>query len=416
MPSVIGQDATASGFDPGLANPPLTFGVWGDSGDAIGVIGSSAEGTGVSGRSDGHGIGVEGKSTQGIGVTGESESTAPGVFGTSGQGVGVFGQSEHGDGVVGQSDGRGAGVFATSERGFGLHAIAMNGIGVMGISRGRAAGVRGESNEDDGVYGQSVDASGVKGTSENGTGVEAISLLGIGVSGHSGAGTGVEGISDGGIGVVGESTGNGLGVSGISSQGIGVSGTSFSSTAAAVFGDNSVGGLAGLFRGDVRVTGNIQKQGGGFEIDHPLDPANRYLCHSFVESPEMMNVYNGNIFTDGSGNATVELPDYFEVLNRDFCYQLTVIGQFAQAIVAEEVSNNRFIIQTDKPNVKVSWQVTGIRQDAWANAHRTEAEVQKPVREQGKYLAPQEHGQPARAGILFEIASQGNLDETSQST
>ena len=183
-----------------------------------------------------------------------------------------------------------------------------------------------------------------------------------------------------------------------------------------MFGDNRAGGLAGLFRGEVRVTGSIHKQGGGFEIDHPLDPANRYLCHSFVESPDMMNVYNGTIITDSSGNATVDLPDYFEALNRDFCYQLTVIGQFVQAIVAEEVTNNRFSIQTNKPHVKVSWQVTGIRQDVWANAHRLRADIQKPVTERDKYLAPQEHGQPATAGILFEIARQGNFDETSQST
>ena len=49
----------------------------------------------------------------------------------------------------------------------------------------------------------------------------------------------------------------------------------------------------------------------------------------------MMNIYNGNITTDANGEATVALPAYFAVLNKDFRYQLTVIGQFAQAIVAE---------------------------------------------------------------------------------
>ena len=48
-----------------------------------------------------------------------------------------------------------------------------------------------------------------------------------------------------------------------------------------------------------------------------------------------MNVYNGNVTTDANGDATVILPDYFEALNRDFLYQLTVIGQFAQAIVKD---------------------------------------------------------------------------------
>ena len=61
-----------------------------------------------------------------------------------------------------------------------------------------------------------------------------------------------------------------------------------------------------------------------------LDPANKYLYHSFVESPDMMNVYNGNVVTDKRGMATVVLPEYFEALNSDFRYQLTVIGRFAR--------------------------------------------------------------------------------------
>src|SRR5687768_10886186 len=50
-----------------------------------------------------------------------------------------------------------------------------------------------------------------------------------------------------------------------------------------------------------------------------------------------LNVYSGTVTTDESGMATVSLPQYFHDLNEDVRYQLTVIGQFAQAIVAEEV-------------------------------------------------------------------------------
>ena len=135
--------------------------------------------------------------------------------------------------------------------------------------------------------------------------------------------------------------------------------------------------------GNLNVTGTLTKGGGSFKIDDPLDAANKTLSHSFVESPDMMNIYNGNVTTDKHGLATVTLPAYFEALNRDFRYQLTVIGQFAQAIVGKEISQNRFIIRTDKPGVKVSWQVTGIRQDAWANAHRIPVEEQKPQKERG---------------------------------
>jgi hypothetical protein len=160
--------------------------------------------------------------------------------------------------------------------------------------------------------------------------------------------------------------------------------------------------MAGVFAGNVQITGNVSKGGGSFKIDHPLDPANKYLYHSFVESPDMMNVYNGNVTTDDKGEATVQLPDYFEALNRDFRYQLTTIGQHADAWVAGKISDNRFTIATDKPNVEVSWQVTGIRQDPYANAHRIPVEQDKPAGDQGKYLHPTEWGQPESLGVDYE--------------
>ncbi|MBN1139554.1 MAG: hypothetical protein JXM73_23460 [Anaerolineae bacterium] len=103
----------------------------------------------------------------------------------------------------------------------------------------------------------------------------------------------------------------------------------------------------------------------------------------------MMNVYNGNVTTDAEGFATVTLPDYFEALNRDYRYQLTVIGTFAQAIIAQEIEANRFVIQTDQPGVKVSWQVTGVRQDPYAEANRIVVEEDKPPKERGTYLHPE---------------------------
>jgi hypothetical protein len=141
--------------------------------------------------------------------------------------------------------------------------------------------------------------------------------------------------------------------------------------------------------GNLQVVGTFSKGGGTFKIDDPLDPANKYLYHSFVESPDMMNVYNGSITTDKRGMAVVTLPDYFSALNRDFRYQLTAIGTFAQATVAKKIENNRFAIRTSKPGVEVSWQVTGIRHDTYANAHRIQVEEQKPPREQGHYLHPE---------------------------
>ncbi len=156
--------------------------------------------------------------------------------------------------------------------------------------------------------------------------------------------------------------------------------------------DISDSGYAGYFDGNVWITGNLYKGSGSFTIDHPLDPENKYLLHSFVESPDMMNVYNGNITTDANGDAVVTLPDYFEALNKDFRYQLTVIGQFAQAIVAEKISGGQFSIKTDKPNVEVSWQVTGVRQDPYANANRIPVEMTKRADQRGRYMHPESYG------------------------
>lgn len=142
--------------------------------------------------------------------------------------------------------------------------------------------------------------------------------------------------------------------------------------------------------GDLNVTGNIAKGGGTFKIDHPLDPQNKYLVHSFVESPEMMNIYSGNAKTDANGYVTVIMPSYFEAANKDFRYQLTTIGTFAQAIIKEKVSGNKFVIQTSTPNVEVSWQVTAVRADKFANENRIVPEKEKEFK--GTYLHPELYG------------------------
>jgi hypothetical protein len=164
-------------------------------------------------------------------------------------------------------------------------------------------------------------------------------------------------------------------------------------------------GLAGDFVGSVAVSGNlavtgtVSKGGGSFKIDHPLDPENKYLLHSFVESPDMMNVYNGNAILDDQGTATVTMPEWFETLNRDFRYQLTPIGAPANLYVAQEMAGNQFRIAGGSPGTKVSWQVTGIRQDPWANQNRIPVELAKAPSEKGKYLHPKAYNMPESKGI-----------------
>jgi len=166
--------------------------------------------------------------------------------------------------------------------------------------------------------------------------------------------------------------------------------TSTHSSANAILAESGGGAsYAGYFVGNVHVAGVLSKSSGSFKIDHPLDPENKYLSHSFVESPDMMNIYNGNTVTDKEGNAIVKLPEYFEALNMEFRYQLTVIGEFAQAIISKKIEANTFKIKTDKPNIEVSWQVTGVRNDAFARKNRIPVEEDKEVENVGTYLNPE---------------------------
>ncbi|HEV8659335.1 MAG TPA: hypothetical protein VGS96_11995 [Thermoanaerobaculia bacterium] len=144
--------------------------------------------------------------------------------------------------------------------------------------------------------------------------------------------------------------------------------------------------------GAVTVFGTLTKGGGSFKIDHPIDPENKYLSHSFVESPDMKNIYDGVARLDDNGDVTVELPEWFEALNEDFRYQLTAVGKPSPSLyVAEEIHDHQFKISGGSAGAKVSWQVTGIRHDAFANAHRVIVEESKSASERGTLLYPREH-------------------------
>jgi hypothetical protein len=365
MPPLVGEDDGIAGY--GVAGRSINInsghGVLGESSDKYGVFGSSAYSYGVYGAS-GATAGVYGISARDIGVHGHS-GNGYGVQGTSVNNLGVYGQSS-----------RGAGVYGISESGAGMYGFSDNNYGVHGHSE-NYAGVYGNSYNDPGVLGFSSD--------------------GAGVYGQSSRGAGVYGISDTDVGVYGYSSNN----------------------------------LAALLEGNVTITGNLaiagtlQKGGGSFKIDHPLDPANKYLSHSFVESPDMKNVYDGVVVLDDKGEAEIELPDWFGALNKDFRYQLTAIGAPAPNLhIAEEISsdgvttttttnyysnssnnnennniNSRFKVAGGTSGMKVSWQVTGIRKDPYANAHRIRVEEDKPAKERGYYTYPELYGQPEEKGI-----------------
>lgn len=190
--------------------------------------------------------------------------------------------------------------------------------------------------------------------------------------------------SNGGQAIMGRSDPvGGIGVLGYSENGDGIYGYANAAVA---------GAYAGYFQGNVNATGSYS-----IRQDNPLNPANQTLSSVGVSSNQMLNVFSGNATTDANGEAVVRLPDYFDATNRDPRYQLTVIGQFAQAIIASKEKNNSFVIKTDKPNVEVSWQVTAIRNDPVARAYPFQAVQDKPADQRGTYINPELFGQPSSA-------------------
>jgi hypothetical protein len=334
------------------------------TGDSAGVLGTNAvtgsAGAGVKGTHAGGGSGVTGTSAgNGYGTNGAGGYC--GAYGSGGSYGGIFyGNNTGAYGVYGSGSSTGlygsGGTYGV--QGYGPTAVYGSGsTGVSGV--GSTAGVQGNgSGSAPGVRGDSASYRGVAGYGPN-----------SGLFGSSAyVGTWSTSSGSGGYGVYAEATAT-------TSQNYGVFGKSSSSA-----------GFAGYFQGNVAVAGTLSKSGGSFKIDHPLDPDGKYLSHSFVESPDMMNVYNGNVVLDGNGEATVDLPDYFEALNQDFRYQLTPIGGPAQLYVKREVEGNRFEIAGGTAGLKVSWQVTGVRHDAWAEANRIVVEEPKSKSERGKRL------------------------------
>jgi hypothetical protein len=321
-------------------------------------------------------------------VYGEQRGNGPGLYGIAkGHGDGVFGGSAAGNGVSGTS-GTGTGVSGNG----GHVGVAGNGgsVGVYGGSQNIGVGGHGTAT---GVFGTvyapnytgqvyltnlppSPQLSGFAGVIGLGQGDHQFGTIGL-ATGSNGAG--VLGIIAGhaGAGVTGQdltavASGNpsgGTGVVGSTIWGVGVNGVCLNTDKSKAW--------AGRFDGNVQINGTVFKSAGGFLIDHPLEPEKKYLCHSFVESPEMLNVYSGTVTLNSAGEALVALPKWFEAINSDFRYQLTCLGAFAPVYIGQEVKGGTFKIAGGKPGMKVCWQVTGVRSDAYAQQNRVPVEMEK---------------------------------------
>ncbi len=384
--------------------------------------------TGRSSNTSGTNAGVYGRTDSGssnaAGVFGEVTDTTPGGFsagvrgvnnGTGFSGVGLYGShAGFGYGVYGTVPG-GVGVFGSTSNGFGLWGQSTSNIGAYARTTSGNAALQAEHADEDTEAFLATDEYGVEaynnitdgaGTAIFGSGGRT-GIYGESINGGFGPSltrTGVQGFAGG------FSTGantfygvNGFAqnpASGGSRTAYGVYGGAqvgnSANTAYGVYGETfGTGGtkFAGYFQGNVHVAGTLSKSSGSFKIDHPLDPENQYLSHSFVESPDMMNIYNGVITLDADGHAIVELPDYFEALNRAFRYQLTAMGApMPNLYIASEISANQFAIAGGAPNARVSWEITGVRQDPSALAHPIIVEESKPEHHKGKFLDPEAYG------------------------
>jgi hypothetical protein len=348
--------------------------------------------TGIFGWSSSTGMGAT------RGVYGKADGpNSYGVFGRqngpAGTGAAVYADGINNDGLVGISTDAdhygvkgyapGTGVYgeATAVTGTTAGVLGVAGgdagsSGVLGVGSGAADGVRGISDHNIAVYGTSTDGIALKGMTPAGTGVQ----------GEVGNGTGVAGSCVDGAGVLASALGGGDGVNCSAVDGYGIYALSATS-------------YSGFFDGNVHVNGTLSKSLGTFKIDHPLDPAKKYLSHSFVESPDLKNVYDGVAILNEKGEATIGLPGYFEALNRDLRYQLTALGSFSPLYVKSKVAKGRFRIAGGTAGQEVCWQVTGIRRDPYAEAHPVVVEEAKPSAEHGLYLHPELYGQAPQKGV-----------------
>jgi hypothetical protein len=379
---VIGRSASQSGrgvFGEATASSGNTYGMYGraSSSSGIGVFG---EATATSGST--RGVVGRSSSTSGVGVLGEATATSGSVYGVQGRssstsGVGVFGEATATTGSVYGVQGR-----ASSTSGIGVFgeatAISGNTYGIVG---------RASSTSGVGVLGE---ATATTGNTYGGL-FQNPSSSGIGVYGYAQATTGTN------FGVVGRSE---------SPSGRGVVGVAEASTGTnyGVLGrTNSSANGWGVYAG-----GRLGASGTkSFQIDHPLRPETHFLNHFCIEAPEPYNLYRGTVTLDAQGEAWVQLPDYFEAINRDASYHLTPIGAAMPNLhVAVEIQGNRFKIAGGAPFKKVSWEVKAVRNDPWVQQYGYQTEQEKPKGYQGLYLHPELYGQPQERGVFYMLRTE----------
>jgi hypothetical protein len=449
-----GAQGQNSGTGAGVAGFSVStgYGVYGqNTATGRGVIGFSAStGTGVQGQNSATGAGTAGFSVStGVGAYGQNTSTGVGIMAvntSSGDAVEVF-QDGNGDGIyteitdgtgiynnilntnygiyndltsaggiaymadLGSSAGNGYEFENTGADGFGFigavttltpsttvvsgavlvgtqtgpgHGVLINHSGTQG--RNAEFNITNASNTSPAIFAVTLGrGSAITAQNQNNT------IPGAPISVANFAYTGTD--SDDHVGVYGNSApaaGKGVGVEGVGN----------------LYGVHGTGGTYGVFStGDFGGTGAKY-----FVIDHPLDPANKYLRHANIESNEILNFYRGTAIFGADGKASIQLPAYYDAINKNASYQLTPVGAaMPNLFVEKEIEHGIFVIAGGVPGKKVSWNVTAERNDPYLqqNPDRRENEIDKGDR-RGKYLTPELYGQPKEAGISYreEIKAQ----------
>ena len=341
----------------GVTGTPNSYGVFGQNNGAAGTAGAIRAAGG-----NNHGL---------VATTGSNAKHA--IVATNSSGSGPFSAAIQANG------GQNHGILASTDHSSGYAVSAVNN-GAVGTA----------------IVGTASGGTGVRGGASSGTGVVGVSSSSIGVYGVSSSGTGVFGASTG-IGVYGSSSGSWSGYFNGDARVL----NDFQAGGNASVGDVANGYL--YVYGDLTANGTISANIKSFKIDHPAAPADKYLVHYSTESNEVLNLYSGTVTLDPAGEATVELPTWFGLLNSDVRYQLTPIGSFSPLFIKSEVADGRFTIGGGNAAQKVSWQLTARRSDPYMQAHDAPVEVPKTGTERGTYIHPELYGQPADKRVNWVV-------------
>ena len=366
------------------------------SGPAIGISAStsSPQGVALTGYNAGdpnNGQAASFGGTVNITSNGDNATLSAANNATSGPANGIVVQTSSPAGIA--INGTAANLASPAGSFLGTVGVTVSGgVNALSISN------RATSGPANGLFVQTSSVSGVALVANNTASGPAASFGGtVGINGDSGGNccllyvtnTATSGTAHGVVGVTSSPQNASSGVIGIANgaYGNGVRGGAADATGVGVVGYNSAGGLAGQFNGSVQVNGNLNVSGSlyasskNFKIDDPLDPDHKSLYHASIESSEMMNIYSGNVVLDRKGEAVITMPEWFEALNADFRYQLTAIGRNARVYIAQKIQNHQFKIAGGRPGMEVSWLVSGVRHDAWAQDHPMHVEEFKPQRD-----------------------------------